>query len=284
MSGGGPRVARFALGVAPARTTLVESLGVGSVFEVAIVRDEQGRELVCKRSAPSAWASLGDAALDRERDVLRAAKGPHLVELVAHGSDDRGGFLLETRAQGAAVRSLLGEGLDAARWLDLARASSAALAALHALRDRAGDLRLVHGDISPDNMFFAPSTVTFVDFSSATFRDAEEPVFRDGRGTLPYVAPEIARGEARASAETDTYALAATLLAAAVGPAITEASTEASRLLEVGTSGLLADRIDGRSDLPERARSAIRLALRFDRAARLASSRDFARELGNQVG
>jgi serine/threonine protein kinase len=277
-------VPAFALGVAPVGTTLVQKLGVGSVFEVALVKDGQGRELVCKRSAPSARASSGDAALDRERDVLRAARSPHLVELVAHGSDDRGGFVLETPAPGHSVRSLLGDELDAATWIDLARAASAALLGLHELTDDRGDLLLVHGDVSPDNMFFEPAHVTFVDLSNATYRDAAEPVFPDARGTLPYVAPEIARGEVKSSAETDTYALAATLLAAAIGPAITSASTEASRLLEVGTSGLLADRIDRRSDLPERARSAIRRALRFERAARLASSRDFARELGNQVG
>jgi len=287
MSGGGPKVVTLAPGFAPGGTTLVRRLGRGSVFEVAVVRDEHGRELVCKRSAPGSRSSVGDTALDRERDVLRATRSPHLVELVAYGSDDRGGFLLEAPARGAAVRSLIGEGdapLDAARWLELARATSAALASLHALRDEGGDLGFVHGDVSPDNIFFEPAAVTFIDLSSATFREAPEPVFRGDRGTLPYVAPEVARGEARASAETDTYALAATLLAAAVGPSITQATTEASRLLEVGTSGLRADRLDRRSDLPERMRSAIKRALRFERAGRLASSSELARELGNQVG
>jgi serine/threonine protein kinase len=287
MSGTGPRVASLAAGFAPAGTTLVRNLGVGSVFEVALVEDQRGNELFCKRVAPSARLSSGEAALDRERDVLRAATSPHLVELAAFGSDGHGGFLLEARARGKALRELVGEGralLDAATWLELARAASSALASLHALRDDRGDLGLVHGDVSPDNLFFDHATVTFVDFSSATFRDAPEPVFAGDRGTLPYVAPEIARGEARASAAADTYALAATLLAAAVGPSIVEATTEASRLLEVGSRGVRVDRIDRRSDLPERAKGALRRALVFDRGARLDSSRALARELGNQVG
>jgi serine/threonine protein kinase len=287
MSAGGPKVATFAAGFAPRGTTLVQSFGAGAVFEVGLVRDEQGRELVCKRAAPSTRLSSGDAALDRERDVLRVAKSPHLVEIVAWGSDVRGGFLLEARAPGTPVRALFGEGhppLDAAAWLELARRASFALAGLHALRDELGDLELVHGDVSPDNVFFDRASLTFVDFSSATFRDAPEPVFAADRGTLPYAAPEIAREEARASAATDTYALAATLLAAAIGASITDGTTEASRLLEVGSRGLSADRIDRRTDLPERARNAIRHALRFDRGVRLVSSRDLARELGNQVG
>jgi serine/threonine protein kinase len=193
--------------------------------------------------------------------------------------------LLEGRARGVSVRELAESGLDAPRWVELARASSGALARLHALRDERGDLSFVHGDVSPDNVFFdAPAGVTFVDLSSATFRDAAEPVFPGDRGTLPYVAPEIARGEARPAAASDTYALAATLLAAAIGRDLVDAATEASRLLEIGTSGVRAERIDRRSDLPERARDAIRRALRFDPALRLASSLDLARELGNQVG
>lgn len=281
-----PTVATFVAGFAPGGTTLVRSLGKGSVFEVGLVRDEHGRELVCKRAAPGARPH-GDAALGRESDVLAAARSAHLVELVAASSDERGAFVLEARAPGVQVRALLGdEGapLESGEWVELARAASAALADLHALRDERGALSLVHGDPSPDNIFYDQGAVTFVDLSSATFRDAPEPVFPADRGTLPYVAPEIARGEARASAETDTYALAATLLFLAVGPSLTQATTEASRLLEVGTSGLRAERIDTRSDLPERARRAIRRAVHFDRAARLASSHDLARELGNQVG
>jgi eukaryotic-like serine/threonine-protein kinase len=287
MSEGRPKVAMFAAGFAPAGTTLVRSLGAGSVFEVALLVDGRGRELVCKRAAPAARGSQGEAALARERDVLGAVKSPHLVELVASGSDERGGFLLEGKARGVPVRSFVDEGhppLDGATWLELARTASSALASLHALHDDGGPLGFVHGDVSPDNVFFEPSLVTFVDFSSTTFRDAREPVFAADRGTLPYAAPEIARAEARASAETDTYALAAMLLVAAVGPSITEATTEASRLLEIGTRGLMAERIDQRSDLPERVKSALRRALRFDRAARLVSSRDLARELGKQVG
>jgi serine/threonine protein kinase len=231
--------------------------------------------------------ACGDAALDRERDVLLAAKSPHLVHLVGWGSDDRGGFLLEAPAPGVALRQLIGEKsplLDGAKWLDLACASARALSTLHALRDDRGELLFVHGDVSPDNLFFEETGgAVFIDLSSATFRDGREPVFVGARGTLPYVAPEIVRREAGASAETDTYALAATLLAVAVGP-LTQGTTEASRLLEVGSQGISAELIERRSDLPARARTAIARALRFDRASRLASSRELADEFQNKVG
>src|SRR4051794_1539001 len=124
MSGNGRGTATLRPGFAPEGTTLVRPLGAGSVFEVALVRDEQGRELVCKRVAPRAREASGDAALDRERDVLRAVKSPFLVEVAAWGSDARGGFVLEEHARGVAVRTLLGAALDAATWIELARASS----------------------------------------------------------------------------------------------------------------------------------------------------------------
>jgi serine/threonine protein kinase len=275
-------------GFAPEGTRLVERLGIGSVFEVALVRDERERELVCKRSAPHAKVDSGERALRRERDLLLAAKSPYFADLVEWGSDDRGEFLLEARAAGSAVRELVREAgppVDRATWLELARAASRALSCLHQLRDQRGELRFVHGDVSPDNLFFErPAHATFIDLSSATFREGPDPVFPSGRGTLPYVAPEVARGEVRPRADSDTYALAATLLAVAVGPKITRATTEASRLLEVGTRGVDFALIDHRTDLPQHARIAIAKALRFEWGGRLASSGELADELEKEVG
>src|SRR5262245_29726591 len=106
MNGDGANSGTSTGGFAPAGTTLFEALGMGTGFEVALVTDAEGRELVCKRSAPRARASAGDAALDRERELLGAAKSPHLVDLVTWGLDARGGFLLEGRARGVSVREL----------------------------------------------------------------------------------------------------------------------------------------------------------------------------------
>jgi serine/threonine protein kinase len=282
MKGGG---AKGAEAFAPAGTELALHLGVGTVFEVALVRDENGRELVCKRAATGAHRTLGERALERERAILVAAKSPQLVELVAFGHDARGAFVLEAAARGKALRDLVDAELDDRAWLELARATSEALAKLHAHRDASGELLLVHGDISPDNIFFdPPSHVTFLDLSNATFRDASDPIFENARGTLPYVAPEVARGEARPTRESDVYALAATLLAVLLGGSLTQATTEASRLLEVGSSGVDGDRIDRRAGLPVRARRAIARALRFDPSERLVSSAELAEELREAGG
>jgi len=267
---------------APKGFIVVERLGIGSVFEVAVVRGQGDRDLVCKRPAPHVRSAV---ALERERDVLEAAKSRHFPEVIASGSDARGVFLVQTRARGAAVRELVRQDappLDARRWLELARSSSRALADLHALADADGDLSVVHGDISPDNLFFEPpNTVTFVDFSSATWRGAARPALAGDRGTVPYAAPELLRQEGPANAACDTYALAATLLAAAVGPPLLRATTEAGRLFEAANQGVRWSRIEERADLPASARSAVARALQHDRAERLGRSRQFAEKLAD---
>jgi serine/threonine protein kinase len=264
----------------PSGFRLIEQLGVGTVFAVARVMDAHGRELVCKRARHPRFAE----ALKRERDVLAILCGAAAPELIASGDDRRGGFLVETRARGRPVRELMTEGFlraDTPRMIAMARASAEALAGLHALSDAGGPLDFVHGDISPDNLFFEPpATVTFIDFSSASFRDARDPPHPDDRGTAPYAAPELLRQETRATAECDTYALAATLLAAAVGLPLVHATSEAARLYEAASEGVLWSRIEERADLPVKLRSALSEALQYEQARRLGSSRELAARLG----
>jgi len=119
---------------------------------------------------------------------------------------------------------------------------------------------------------------TFVDLSAATWRDGVAPVLPRSRGTLPYAAPEIVRAERPADRAADVYALGAVLLGLAVG-ALTRATTEAGRLVEVGTRGVDASRLLGRTDLPERARRAVARAVAFDRGERLHGARELSSEL-----
>ena len=264
----------------PSGFRLIERLGVGTVFAVARVADAQGRELICKRPAQPRFGG----ALERERDLLTILCGAAVPELIASGDDARGGFLVETCARGAPVRELMTEGQvrpSADTWIALARASAHALATLHALGDGQGPLGFVHGDLSPDNLFFEPpATVTFIDFSSASWREAADPPQLGDRGTVPYAAPELLRQETRATAECDTYALAATLLAVAVGPPLVQATTEAARLFEAASQGILWARIDERADLPLDLRSALSEALQYDPGRRVSSSRELAARFG----
>ena len=69
----------------PAGTQLVEALGAGTVFDVAVV-SEAGATLICKRLTPRAVRSpAGRAAIVREAKVLALARHPALPALVGGG-------------------------------------------------------------------------------------------------------------------------------------------------------------------------------------------------------
>src|SRR6187200_1515075 len=92
---------------APAGTEIVEALGSGTVFDVALVT-EGGTTLICKRLTPRALrAPAGRAAMVREAKVLAVAKHPALPALVRVGNDGHGPFLLETRADGVSLREIV---------------------------------------------------------------------------------------------------------------------------------------------------------------------------------
>jgi eukaryotic-like serine/threonine-protein kinase len=254
------------------------NVGRGAVFEVDLVSDRDGTVLVRKRVARvNRGVPEATTALEREIRILELMGGCHLPSLAGTGTDEFGPFVLETRAKGRPLRDLGGdtnEPIDAARWMKLAVSAVSALADVHNRADERGCLEFVHGDVSPDNVFWdEPETVTFVDLSSATFRETPIPAFPHSRGSLPYVAPELARNEKVSDAASDTYALAATLLALAVGPII-QAATEAARLVEVAERGVASNLLELRKDLPRGVREALALALRFERDERLTSSRE----------
>lgn len=280
---------------APEGTELLQTIGAGSVFHVAVVRAER-RVLICKRLTPRAVNEpAGRAAIVREAKALTLAKGATgakgaagakgaspamLPSLVRVGSDAHGPFILETRVEGASIRALV-EGWKARGRRapplfvrHVVRASIEALADLHELADDEGPLAIVHGDIGPDHVIVGPlGDVRFVDLGAARFRAIEPNLLTDDRGTLPFVAPEIARGEAPPSAGCDVYALAATLLFLVSGSPIVSANDEAAALVEVGERGVRVEGINVAHGLTSEEREALRSALAFDAAARARSAR-----------
>jgi len=108
--------------------------------------------------------------------------------------------------------------------------------------------------------------VHFIDFGQSHFRGLPH---REGlRGTLPYVAPEILRGEARPDQAGDVYALAASLAFAALGREPCRAGPGPARLVEVAEQGLDTRAIARAPRLSARTRDALLAALAFDAAAR----------------
>lgn len=117
-------------------------------------------------------------------------------------------------------------------WIERAiRAAFGALATLHEAADARGPLLVVHADLSPANLAIddTGTRAVLLDLDLAWWR--EGPARLDGafRGTVRYVAPEVARGE-RPTPRSDLFALAATFLHAVTGAPPRVAGTFAALL------------------------------------------------------
>ncbi|NUO51633.1 MAG: hypothetical protein HOV80_22485 [Polyangiaceae bacterium] len=268
---------------APTGTTVEEIVGRGSVFEVAVVVSA-GRRLIAKRPRPELRDNADAAsAIKREAAVLTRLHDRRVPAIEASGVDDAGPFLLETLVEGPSFRSL-SEATSPLPWA--ARAGLALRAVvlfrdLHALSDASGPLGFAHGDPSPDHLVLASVDdldvveVGLLDFGSASLRGMP-PVGAGARGTLPYVAPELCRGEVAPSAATDRYALAVILGQLLSGRRLCKATEEAAMLLEIGDHGHDASAL---ASLPAPVQKALASLLAFRSADRPADLDELARSL-----
>ncbi|MCA9617793.1 MAG: phosphotransferase [Myxococcales bacterium] len=271
--------------VSPAEATLIEVLGAGSQCVVARV-EVAGRAHICKRLRPR---FLRDArarrSLARERAVLGRVAHPAVPRLIGAGEDGHGPYVIQSEVQGLCLRDLV-EGYRASRGPSgvpaslverLARVAFTTLAALHELHDEGGALGLVHGDLGPDHLLVGPARpgqatrVGFVDFGQGRLR--EVPGEAGERGTLPFVAPEVARGEQSPDQAADVFALAATIAFAALGrePCVSEGAS--ARLVEAAERGPDLSGLGASAGVSSRFVRCLRRALAFERAARLTSAR-----------
>ena len=234
-----------------------------------------GAARVCKRLLPRVREEpAARAAMVREAMALSRARHPALPELFRVGNDAHGPFVIESRVEGASVRAIVegfreqGRAVPPRLIAHLAEASAAALAGVH-------ERGISHGDLGPDHVLMSPiGEARFVDLGAARFEGMEASLETADRGTLPFAAPEVARGEAPPGPAADVYALAATILwLATSGEPLTSARDDAAMLLEIGERGLALDRCDRAQGLTRGGREALRRALARDPADRISGGR-----------
>ena len=260
-----------------------EMLGAGSLFDVRRVTIH-GEDAVEKRILPRFRKEPeARAALVREAQVLSAALHPALPHLLGVGVDDKGPYLRETFVAGVSIRRIVdswsGRGGTPPRLAGhVAREAFEVLADLHDLAGPSGPLRFVHGDIGPDHVLLGPSgEIRFLDFGASRIAGLATSLLGEGRGTLPFVAPEVARGEAPPDQAADVYALAATVLYLATGGPLCDARDEAAMLFEVGTRGVKTALLEGAVAFRPGEKAALAAALATDRAARVREAREVQR-------
>jgi eukaryotic-like serine/threonine-protein kinase len=269
----------------PPQATLIAEIGAGTTFEVALVRWRGGEHVARRLRRSLLGRPAGERAFERHLAVLERMIHPAVPGLCEVGRDLHGLFAIELRAPGMPLRELVAEHrrhrgpLPEAIVRRLGAAAFEALAELHELADEAGPIGFVHGDLGPDHLFVAPTReglpVRFVDFGHASLRGMPGP--ENARGTLPFVAPELARGEIAPSPASDVFALAASFAFAVTGRDPCRMRGPA-RLVEIAERGLDLAALAAAPVAPA-LKDVLLAALGFDPDERLSDARTIAHRL-----
>jgi len=197
------------------RYRLLGHLGRGAMSLVWRARDERLDRVVAVKQflhEPGAGADVCDRAI-REARLASRLRHPHAVAVFDVFEDAGSMYLVMEYVPARSLTELLvARGpLPRCDVLRLGRQVGAALAAAH------GDW-ILHRDVTPNNVLVTgDGTARITDFGVSRAL-GEHPAADEGVvvGTLPYLAPEVARG-GEAGLPSDVYSLGATLYTALEG-------------------------------------------------------------------
>jgi serine/threonine-protein kinase len=204
--------------------------GVGVVYRARHLRLKRTVALKMLLAGPFARSEERDR-FRREAEAVAALRHPNVVQLYDSGeSDGRPFFTMEYVEGGTLSRKLAETPLAARDAAALVATLAGAVSAAHA-----GGI--VHRDLKPSNVLLtADGTPKVSDFGLARRIEGEAGLTRTGAavGTPSYMAPEQARGEARAvGPATDVYALGAILYECLTGRPPFRAETATATLQQV---------------------------------------------------
>lgn len=182
-----------------------------------------------ERGEPEAQARLRS-----EARLLGLLRGSAFPRLIASGEDEHGPWHRVERIMLPTLAERIARGPVSPAWVTGAiPAVFRAVAELHEAADATGPLDVVHGDPSPANLAIddTGTRVVLLDLDLASWRDGHPPLDGAFRGTLHYVAPEVARGEPP-TVRSDLFAFAATLMEALLGHPPRDGASFPALLLE----------------------------------------------------
>ena len=202
----------------------------------------------------------------REGRLQASLEHPHAVTVYDAGESEHGLYLAMQLVPGATLAQLIEErALPARRALVLLRQVAEAIDAIHA----AG---LVHRDVKPQNVLVGDAEDAYLGDFGLTRVEGGSAVTGAGRlvGTIPYLAPELIRGE-DAGPASDRYAFAATVFECLTGTAVFPRGSEAA-MLAAHTSEPPPAISARRPELPAALDGVLQRGLAKDPAARFASA------------
>ncbi len=208
----------------PAETmtlTVLAEIASGGMGSVEMARVESGPHAGEVLGIKRLHASIAndktfvDMFLD-EAWLTAAMRSPHVMGVVAHGTDDRGMFLAVELIEGVPLSRLLKEARVKKEIFSeqvvacIAMQICEGLTEAHGLKGTDGKpLGLVHRDLTPGNVLVAfDGNVKIVDFGIAK---AEERITHTRTGTMKgkpaYMAPEQAKGGKNMDLRADLFSL-----------------------------------------------------------------------------
>jgi serine/threonine protein kinase/tetratricopeptide (TPR) repeat protein len=203
---------------------IIEKLGAGGMGEVYRARDEHlNRDVALKILSPDSpgSADAGKRILHEARSAS-ALNDPHICTIYEVGEAAGHHFIVMELVEGRPLNSLIS--LGGLRPELVARYGAQIASALAHAHDRG----IIHRDIKTANVVITPSgQVKVLDFGLARFYGEGEFTQATGStqtagdasaivGTLPYIAPEILRGE-EAGPRSDIWSLGVTLYEMSTG-------------------------------------------------------------------
>jgi serine/threonine-protein kinase len=218
------------------RYELLGALDRGGMGEVWLARasgpERVHKTVVLKRiRAERANDEAARARFAGEARVAMSLSHPHIVPVFEFGELDGEYFLVMEWLRGGNLARVAGVDREPLPWTATALIGTQlcdALAYVHARTNRGG-AGLVHGDLAPRNVLFSTDGhALLADFGLSRFAG------RGRAGTVRYLSPEQARGEAF-DGRADLYALALVLSEAATGrPAYDRDAERAARQVRSG--------------------------------------------------
>jgi eukaryotic-like serine/threonine-protein kinase len=274
---------KLAPGVQLGPYRILEPLGAGGMGEVYRARDTRlGRDVALKVLSEK-LAARPDALGRFEREVRTIASlaHPNILALYDVGQDKDTVYAITELLEGESLDRRLARGsLPFREAVEIGAAIADGLAAAHARG-------VVHRDVKPANVFVTrDGVVKILDFGLATTGRAMEragtvSVTAVGEtepgtvlGTVGYMAPEQARGEA-ADERSDIFALGCILYEMLSGRRAFSGGTPAETLAAI-LRDEPADLEDSSGRVPPNVEAVVRRCLAKDRQQRFQSARDLA--------
>jgi eukaryotic-like serine/threonine-protein kinase len=260
--------------------------GFAEVFLASIAGQTDSSPVVVKRLLPSLRAKGNLDILEREAALHRLVDHPNVVKVLQAGVVDGEPYIAMEYIDGLDLNRLLrrssssGKPIPAGLAVHIVRNLADALFAVHTATKDSGEGPLIHGDVSPSNIYLAKDgCVKLGDFGIARLVTQREVDGESARaaGHFGYLAPEQLNGETE-DLRVDVFALGVVLGELLKGGRIFPGSGQLAIMLSIREANIAPLRAFA-SRLPAGLFEVCERALMRDPEARYASASEFSAAL-----